>query len=505
MIRFFAEGLRFIGALFYWNARKTSYVLRRRRDRCPCQHPSDSGRGGETACEAVQGWRTPARFKWVCPLLEQDATGRWVCSVDAAQVRPFWGRVVAVGAATGVLAIALVGLGVFGVLRGLDYPVELRHVFWPPAWKELPAVQARMFVVRGEEDFRAGRTREGVASLVQAQRLDPSNYEASLLLARLSQSSDPQRAWDLLRNLARAHPERRTEVSQVAVSLLLTHGRWEDLAKLAADELARDAPGEGAWLHALATASRRSGQPAWLREAARSAARPAVRRTLELMAAVGEAGDATARHLLLGSSPPDPECVYDRLFRIEELIRLGATDEARTLLAARGAGLTGRDIARFSLAARVRQGDRAWVRQQFSAMLRPERPLRAPEVELLALHLIEWPDPALVRPLAEALPRIQADGGWEQFRAVLALWWAVGLSGGERDLSLVCQGRLTALSGGTGTFVEKMTLAVNAASEGKPYSISILSDLPTVPLELAYALWRYDELKRLPGAPSGRP
>jgi hypothetical protein len=193
------------------------------------------------------------------------------------------------------------------------------------------------------------------------------------------------------------------------------------------------------------------------------------------------------------------------LFRIEELIRLGATDEARTLLAARGAGLTGRDIARFSLAARARQGDRTWVRQQFSAMLRPERPLRAPEVELLALHLIEWPDPALVRPLAEALPRIQADGGWEQFRAVLALWWAVGLSGGERDLSLVCQGRLTALSGGTGTFVEKMTLAVNAASEGKSYSISILSDLPTVPLELAYALWRYDELKRLPGAPSGRP
>ena len=428
-----------------------------------------------------------------------------MCGVDAVQVRPFWGRVVAVGAAVGALAIGAVGLGVFGVLRALDYPVELRHVFWPPAWKELRGVQARMFVARGAEDFRAGRIREGVASVMQAQRLDPLNYEASLLLARLSQSSDPQRAWAILKNLLAAHPARRAEVAQVAVGLLLTHGRWGDLATLAAGELAQDAPGEGAWLHALATAARRAGKPEWLREAARSAARPAVRRTLELIAAVGEAPDATARHLLIGSSPPDPECVYDRLFRIEELIRLGATDEAQTLLAVRGGGLTGRDVARFSLAAQARRGDREGVRRQFVSMLRPERRLRSPELELLALHLIEWPDRSLVRPLVEALPRLQAEAGWEQFRAVLALWWAVELSGGERDLSLVCQDRLHALSGGIGTSAEKMAFKASGDLQPKIMDIRILSDLPVVPLELVYALWKNDELRSSPDAKSGCP
>lgn len=81
-----------VWALFYWNARKTIFRLRGRRGVAPCQHPSDSGTAMKTACDACTAWHRRVRFRLVCPLLKQDDAGLWVCSVDRAGVRPFWGR-----------------------------------------------------------------------------------------------------------------------------------------------------------------------------------------------------------------------------------------------------------------------------------------------------------------------------------------------------------------------------------------------------------------------------
>src|SRR5580658_6015424 len=92
---------RFAGTVIPLNLRKSLFRLRRGRGICPCQTPSDSGKAGETACEPVASWHEPRRFQRICPLLRQRPDGAWKCSVNAAEVRPFWGRAAAwVGGST---------------------------------------------------------------------------------------------------------------------------------------------------------------------------------------------------------------------------------------------------------------------------------------------------------------------------------------------------------------------------------------------------------------------
>ena len=87
----FADLFRLVWALLYWNTRKSWFQLRRGRSPCPCQSPSDSGRAYETACVACLSWNEPARFRRDCPLLVSTPQGLR-CSVNTADVRPFWRR-----------------------------------------------------------------------------------------------------------------------------------------------------------------------------------------------------------------------------------------------------------------------------------------------------------------------------------------------------------------------------------------------------------------------------
>lgn len=73
------------------NVRKDRWIRSAGRTRCPCQHPSDSGRAGETQCEAVISWRTPERFRFLCPNLQRYGR-EWRCGVDRAAIRPYWAR-----------------------------------------------------------------------------------------------------------------------------------------------------------------------------------------------------------------------------------------------------------------------------------------------------------------------------------------------------------------------------------------------------------------------------
>lgn len=492
MQRWLKDGGRFLGALFYWNARKTAFVLRRRRGQCPCHHPSDTGRAGETVCEGAAAWHDPRRFRRVCPLLTQDAAGRWVCGVDAAQVRPFWGRVLVFSGGVLLLVALLSGVAVWGTMRGIGYQVTVRQVFWPPAWRELRTAQARLFVDRAQVALAAGRSRDAVAALLQAQQLDPANFEAGFTLAHLSQATNPTWAWRLYQTVARAHPQRRHEVAQAAAGMWVAHGRWAELAALATTELANHAPGEGAWLHALGVAARLQQRVDWLERAAQTAARPEVRATLGLMSRVLRTPGAPERHHLLTETAPAPGCAYERIFRVEELIRLDAAEEALALIREGGAnGLPGRDVARLSLAAHARRGDKAWVRAQAAALLRPGRELRAPELELLALHLLKWPDQDQLAALVAALDRIGSSPAAEQLKACVAVYVVAALQDADDPLQASALGHLRGLLGMRSVTLNRLTENFRSGKTQKKLDTSVLCELPVVPLELLYGLKEY--------------
>ncbi|MBX3735787.1 MAG: hypothetical protein KF715_03780 [Candidatus Didemnitutus sp.] len=184
--RWLADCVRLVVAAFYWNTRKSAYVLRGRRTRCPCQNESDHGRGRMVGCDAVLGWNEPERFRRVCPLLFGTDEG-WVCSVPATQVRPFWGRVV-----LGLLAVALgaymgATLVGFTVLRVIGrVPVNYWQVALPSRWPEIRPAQAQRMLERASEAFLGGRLSEAHLALLSAQERDPSNYPASLMLAQIA-------------------------------------------------------------------------------------------------------------------------------------------------------------------------------------------------------------------------------------------------------------------------------------------------------------------------------
>lgn len=230
--RWLGDTLRLVGAAFYWNARKTIYVARRRQGRCPCQNDSDIGHRKLVGCEAVLHWNNPARFRHVCPLLFGTDEG-WVCSVPASRVRPFWGRVI-VWAGGGMLTCYLLAaLGAFLFFRIVtDAPVSFVHVVWPGKWTEIRTAQSQHFFRRAMDAFAHGRLNEAHLALLSAQQRDPRNYDAALMLAQIAMF---QRSWlasdQQFERLMREHPEQAARTAVVYHDTLLSLDRMRTLAE----------------------------------------------------------------------------------------------------------------------------------------------------------------------------------------------------------------------------------------------------------------------------------
>ena len=143
----------------------------------------------------------------------------------------------------------------------------------------LSRLQARLFADRARQQLALGHTREAIADLTEAGRLDPDNYVVNFTLARLTQTTEPHRAWQIYQRLLAVQPEHHDEIAQTASRALLLAGRWEELAGLARQELIRGAPGEGAWLQALTTAARVRQRPEWIGQAAAACPRGDARHT----------------------------------------------------------------------------------------------------------------------------------------------------------------------------------------------------------------------------------
>lgn len=440
----------------------------------------------ETGCEAVAGWSQPARFGRVCPLLRRNDAGFWVCSVPPEQVRPFWTRAVLHYAAAWLALWLVLAALAFAGLRGIGYQVAYRQLAWPPAWDELPAVRAELFIRQARDNYQAGRVKEAINALSVAYQLDPGNYQAGMMLAQFYRAGSPKQADELYRRLLVDHPAPRAETARAWFQSLLARGRLQDVGELARRQLAAEPDQAAAWSHALLFVSRYlPGND--LLTAARTdpdTAAPA-RAVIDLALRAGELSPAWARNLLL-REPFVTDFPYDRVYRVEALLRLGYPRDALDLLARGRAVLAGRDVARLALAAHAGLQDRERLAKEFAALLDPQRDLHPSELTLLAVHLVKYPDPQLLRPVIAALPRVLGSAENPALETALAVFCAAGVqrdAAGMQQVKQVLQDTHALKLQGVDR-LERFFLGTGGGTRIE----SVLPTLTTLSLELNYAL-----------------
>lgn len=422
-----ADFFRFAWALTYWNLRKTVFRLRRGRGgHCPCQNPSDSGRAGETGCDAVLGWRRPERFRRVCPLLKPGADGVLRCSVNAAEVRPFWGRALAIYGGMAVALYLATTLAAFAGLRAIGYRVSYVAVAWPPAWNQIDDARAVYFRDKARHAYAAKNVHEAILSLSLAYELDPRHYPTGLLLAQLWQTGQPVLSNRVYVRLLRDHPERWSGTAQGWFRALLARGDYAAVSHLSAEGVQRDPEHALAWAHALVFATRRTDDLGPLQSALeRETLAPAVRTVLALEQNVRTAPAAEARAALQAGTTADGRAVG--LFRARRLIELGLAAEALDLLDRFGAPPDDRDALSVRLDAYARLGYMRPRRNLAAALLRG--PLTPAIAEVLAAHLIRYPSPSLYEDLFAKLERSPPAQTAESYSLYLTLYCLAGAYG----------------------------------------------------------------------------
>lgn len=397
--------LRYWWESLYWNFRKSRYVWAGRRGPAPCQHPSDSGRGGVTACVACQPWQRAARFRRVCPLLVQRE-GEWRCSVDAAQVRPFWGRAVLTWLATLLGIWTVVTLVAFGIFRAVGFE-EIRYAdFWSPQFRaRYHAAQGAYYSAAAQRSFAEGDFPRGVLSLSIAYARSPRRWEDGLLLGQLlARTRQYQASNRTFQSLIDGFPERAEEFSTVWCDSLLLRGESELLVQLALQRLATGTPTPAPWWHVIVHAIRRET------DAARAT------RLLQLVSAspVPRAREIAAVETALRSHsalPVDPNLASrsrardasEALYRCETLIAAGRFEDAemqRSLHAAMlgefHAGLLGVTLA-------VHRGQDSLADLAFENLLLRE--MHPAKLDLLLAELLRHPSSSRARALFDRWPK----------------------------------------------------------------------------------------------------
>lgn len=427
MLGWCADSFRFLWSLLYWNTRKSLFRLRGAVGTAPCQNPSDSGLAARTSCDACLHWHTKTRFKAVCPLLTFDADNNALCSVNANAVRPFWLRAFAyVG--VGALCLYLVGtVSVFTLLRTRGYEITYVGVAWPPEWRRFHVVQARLFYEKGRAAFAEGRTSEAVLSLAHAYERDPQLYEAGGLLAWLWQASQPVSANRIYLQLIRDHPQRRAETAQRWHRALLSRGDFESIGRLSTEMLSQDSPHLAAWTYALLFADRHSPSttPSLLDQTLQrvSTIPPEAAAVLRQAGELKEKSPELARKRLLrvSGAQEGPASAILEYHRINSLIRLGFPREALEQLD-RSSVLDARANTTLRLDAHAVANNRL-ERQRIITTVLGSRPTLA-SIELLAAHLIRYPEASLIETLfsqLESTPLAEVPDNYSGFAALFCL------------------------------------------------------------------------------------
>ena len=489
-----ADLFRLAGGLVYWNLRKSWFRLRRGRTRCPCQSLSDSGRAFDTACEACLQWDKPARFRHVCPLLVPTKDGLR-CSVDTADVRPFWGRAFGWYGGT-LLAIYLAGaVGVFAFLRTIGYPVSIVHVTWPGLWYRLPQAQGWFYFDRSNRAFAAGRAAEGLLYLSNAYEFDPDNYVVGLTLAKNYQAAHPHASDQIFARLLRDHPAERSATTQEWFRALLARGNFEKVAELAHDETLTDSAHAYAWMRALLFATRQTGNDSPLRMllADSSPAAALWHQLIETELLVRAGRTQEARAALSHSWPANPSANTEFMlyYRVRTLTALGEAMDALDMLLGTPVRLDDEAATTLTLDAYATAKAQRSLQAEIDRLLAPK--LDLPRIKILCAHLIRWPDAKTFARLCDKVELDHITLNTDSAGVWFSLMCTAGAVGDHTRLHTLV---VTLKQASNSPFAALNAVESFFRGETSIQRITTLLPVLPLPLEINYAL-----IERYPGPP----
>ncbi len=485
MLGWFGDLGRLSWGLLYWNLRKSLFRIRGASGAAPCQHPSDSGLAGQTGCEACVGWRSKGRFRRLCPLLARAPDGRNVCSVDAKDVRPFWGRTALFFGGGAAAAAVFAVLVVFSAFRAIGYRVPLRVIAWPPAWPRVQRARADYFYRMALGAFSAGDVRRCMLALGQVYVLDPDNLGAARLLAQFTQIADPDYSDAIYSRLLRRRGAGFEETAQAWFRALLARGDFGAVGGLSARMLREGAGHAPAWTEGLLFAERMGGAPGEVDRLLSGDARlpSEARSVLELARALRGGSDAQrlkrVEVALGGDSTPFE--VYYALRRIIELG--GGAEVAAFVQGPEGAAVAPYDRESLKLDAFSALGWHELERKEIVALL--EQPASA-AVTAVSGHLVRYPDPDSAGLVFELLDVKPLPGTAETFGPHLALLCMAGVNdlgqrmAQESDILGKAVGGNFAASGRVREFF--------SGSRAGKTPATFLPALAQLPLDVVYAL-----------------
>ena len=476
--------LRSAWGLFYWNLRKSAYRASKRRGRCPCQNPSDSGKAGETMCEAALHYNQPRRFRAVCPLLKLNDRDQLRCSVDAPDVKSYWWRFFAFYSFLVVGAYASVVLGVFGFMRQVGYPVSIKQIALPSGWQEIDKVRSEFFLQKAQTAYSIGDVNEAVLSLSLAYDFDPANYDAGLLLATLWQTGRPDVSNHLYRRLLTEHPDRRPQTAQAWLRALLPRGDFETIEVLALQALRYDPSFAPAWIHAFLYSNERTRNAEMLARALDTpeALPPGVAQILQLEAEVRARPIEIAR-TRLAERPPNATPTFVAYYQVRRLIELDDVARGLELLGIVGSQLSDRDRIHLQLQAYARSGYRRLHVNLFEQIL--SLPVSPVQIELLSAHLIEHPDAELYERFVGRVDPMKLTEPTQQQAALMSMFCAAGVHRDEARLEHYAN----ILRQITGSEYAALSLAARMFLDPANMRFdSIFSALQPLSLDLTYSL-----------------
>lgn len=394
--------IRFYISIIYVNSIKQWYRVRGMRGPAPCQAPGDSGRAGETRCDACINWHRPARFRQVCPLVLVRPGQEPMCGVEAKQVRPFWQR-----AALAYASLCLAGYLVFsfaalGFLRARGVVMPLTVVAAPWGWRELPLAQARMFLARGKAAHAAGRWHEAAMALSVAHNLNPNDTEAGVLLVSIWQVTRPVFADPVFASLIKraVSPEEAANYRYLWFRSLLERGDFSAVLGVATAALtAPDSrPGDArVWVDAVIFATRQTRDRSPLEALCAQAdrlpleARGVLQFELGLLRATDTApGTDLTADFILNNAPPAE--LYARKHWLRRLIEHGKAEAVlRVINGPASAALPTQDKLLLELDAYAHLGWQPARREVLARLLESSPP---PEIfDRIGANLIRYPDP----------------------------------------------------------------------------------------------------------------